>query len=470
MSDTSSPLPPPDSEPAPPRPAGVIGLPRRGWQTVRRFFWAVVPKSSTFRGRGLQTLVSSRFMSESSQQMLTYAALIALGAESSLKAALVMIATVLPQAMFGLLGGAVADWLPKRVALIIGYLAQATMCFSLPFVLGDSLFGVLGLIFLVYAVSQISAPAEAAVVPLIVDPPQYASANSWLSLSVVAGAVFGTVLVAPILVKLFDVRPVFFVAGALFTGAALRLLTLRMGPKPSANPLSTERDPTFGDVFHWLRTNRVPFLMLSLGVLAGAANFAMVMLAPRYTAEVLNNDPTNAVYIFWTSGLGLFIGLLVGPYLIRYLDAWKTAVFGFVLITASLFLLGVIDPIVDLLSALRVLSVYRLGFLPIGDRLAAASLLALPLGFGITVATLAAQTYLNATVPEKLQGRVFSIYLVLRNGSAVLPLLMMGLIAEVTGVQPVTALAPFLLLALALYAARMHARWQRSSEPTLYPA
>jgi MFS-type transporter involved in bile tolerance (Atg22 family) len=102
--------------------------------------------------------------------------------------------------------------------------------------------------------------------------------------------------------------------------------------------------------------------------------------------------------------------------------------------------------------------------------LAGASLLALPLGFGITIATLAAQTFLNATVPEQMQGRVFSIYLVLRNGSAVLPLLAMGLVAEVTGVQVVTALAPFLLLGLAIYAARLHSRWSQRPEAPPAPA
>lgn len=426
------------------------------------------------RGRRLQLLVSSRFLSESSQQMLTYAALIALGSGSAFKAALVMIASLLPQTLFGLVGGAIADVLPKRLALIIGYAAQAGICFALPFVLGDSLFGVLGLVFLIFAVAQISAPAEASIVPLVVEEKQLVSANSWISFSVVAGSVVGTVIGAPILVKLFDVRPVFFVSGVLFALAMVRLFALSIGRthKATADPLSTERTPgrDFGYVFHWLRGNRMPFLMLSLGVLAGAANFAMVMLAPRYTAEVLDSDPANAVYIFWTSGLGLFLGLFLGPLIIRPFGAWTAAVMGFALITVSLFMLGIIDVTVDLLKFVGIVGAYKLGFLPVSDRLAAASFMALPLGFGITVATLAAQTYLNATVPEALQGRVFAVYLVLRNGSAILPLLLMGIVAEVTGVQPVTALAPFLLLALAIWAARMHKRWASTLEAPAYSA
>jgi MFS family permease len=448
----------------------MLGVPTRGWRSTRRLFWAVLPNSSPLRSRRLQLLVSSRFLSESSQQMLTYAALIALGSQSSFKAALVMIATLLPQTIFGLAGGAVADWLPKRVALMLGYAAQAAICFALPFVLGDSLFGVLGLVFLVFAVAQISAPAEASIVPLVVEERQLVSANSWISFAVVAGSVVGTVIFAPILVKVFDVRPVFVLSGIFFCLAMVRLFALSIN-RPKPDPLNVDRQQPsdFSVVFDWLRQHRMPFLMLSLGVLAGAANFAMVMLAPRYTAEVLDADPTNAVYIFWTSGLGLFAGLFVGPYIIRALGAWNTAVFGFFLITVSLFMLGIIDVTVDLLNWLGLIDIYKLGFLPISDRLAAASIMAFPLGFGITIATLAAQTYLNATVPESLQGRVFSIYLVLRNGSAILPLLMMGVIAEVTGVQPVTALAPFLLLGLAIYAARLHTRWSRSLQPTPTP-
>lgn len=403
--------------------------------------------------------------------MLTYAALIALGSQSSFKAALVMIASLLPQTMFGLAGGVVADWLPKRIALMIGYAAQAAICFALPFVLGDSLFGVLGLLFLVFAFAQISAPAEASIVPLVVEERQLVSANSWISFAVVAGSVVGTVIFAPILVKVFDVKPVFILSGIFFCLAMARLFALSIG-RPKVDPLRVEnvQRPDLRSVFRWLGENRMPFLMLSLGVLAGAANFAMVMLAPRYTAEVLHADPANAVYIFWTSGLGLFAGLLIGPYIIRGLGAWTAALLGFFLITVSLFLLGVIDFTVDILNAIGLIDIYKLGFLPISDRLAAASIMAAPLGFGITVATLSAQTYLNATVPEALQGRIFAIYLVLRNGSAIIPLLLMGLVAEVTGVQPVTALAPFLLLGLAIYAARLHTRWSRSLQAPAYPA
>ncbi|MPZ22649.1 MAG: MFS transporter, partial [Dehalococcoidia bacterium] len=469
MNDRSA-RPPDDpqvEEPAPPPPVGVLGVPRRGWSTLKRGFWAVIPQRSILRERPLQLLVGSRFLTESSQQMLTYAALIALGAESSLIAALIMIATVAPQAMFGLFGGVIADSIPKRLALMLGYGAQAAMCLSVPFLLGDSLLGVLGLIFLVYAVSQISAPAENAIVPLVVDQRSYTAANSWINFSITAGSVFGTVAVAPILVKLFDVRPVFVVAAVFFAIGALRLLALRTPRKQVADPLKLDRQADFRYVFGWLGANRQAYLMLSLGVLAGAANFAMVMLAPRYTAEVLDNDPTNAVYIFWTSGLGLILGLVVGSPIIGVLGSWNSAVFGFGLITASLFLLGVIDVTVTLLDPTGLLTAYKLGFLPITDRMAAAALMALPLGFGITVAGLAAQSYLNQAVPESLQGRVFSVYLVLRNGSAIIPLLAMGLIAEITGVQVVTALAPFLLLGLAIYAARLHARWSRSLDPNL---
>ena len=135
-----------------------------------------------------------------------------------------------------------------------------------------------------------------------------------------------------------------------FCFAAFRLLPLATRA-PTGPELSTERQPDFGAVIRWLGEHRQAFLMLALGVLAGTANFAMVMLAPRYTAEVLENDPSNAVYIFWTSGFGLALGLLVGPYLIRLMGEWSTAVMGFALITASLFFLGVIDLSVDFLGS-----------------------------------------------------------------------------------------------------------------------
>ena len=71
----------------------------------------------------VRQLMVSRFLSEAGQQALTYGVLISVvrGGGNALDAALVGIAGLLPPALLGMHGGAVADALPKRLALAFAY-------------------------------------------------------------------------------------------------------------------------------------------------------------------------------------------------------------------------------------------------------------------------------------------------------------------------------------------------------------
>ena len=91
----------------------------RGQQRVFRLLWFFLPETSIAKEPRFQQVVASRFLSDAGQQALAYGALIAVvrSGGSAFEAALVGVAAVLPPALFGLYGGAVADALPSRVAL-----------------------------------------------------------------------------------------------------------------------------------------------------------------------------------------------------------------------------------------------------------------------------------------------------------------------------------------------------------------
>jgi hypothetical protein len=60
------------------------------------------------------------------------------------------------------------------------------------------------------------------------------------------------------------------------------------------------------------------------------------------------------------------------------------------------------------------------------------------------------QTYINRRVPLQLQGRTFAMQSVLKNGTAIAPLLVLGAAAAEFGTEPVLLASPLLLLALAV--------------------
>jgi hypothetical protein len=96
---------------------------------------------------------------DAGQQSLAFGALVAVtrGGASAFEVALVGSAALLPPALLGLYGGAVADALPKRVALAGVYFLQALLCFAVPIFGGTDLAYMLILLLAVNALGQVSA-------------------------------------------------------------------------------------------------------------------------------------------------------------------------------------------------------------------------------------------------------------------------------------------------------------------------
>ncbi|MSQ42052.1 MAG: hypothetical protein EXR65_03330 [Dehalococcoidia bacterium] len=108
----------------------------------------------------------------------------------------------------------------------------------------------------------------------------------------------------------------------------------------------------------------------------------------------------------------------------------------------------------------------QLGWFPVvnlplvGERVELAAELSIFLGFGVTLAATATQTYISRTVPLGIHGRTFALLGMARDGLTIPPLLALGAIATTVGVRPVLALAPWLLLALAAGVDWLSTRWR----------
>jgi hypothetical protein len=126
----------------------------------------------------------------------------------------------------------------------------------------------------------------------------------------------------------------------------------------------------------------------------------------------------------------------------------------------ALCLLGFVryglDAAIDPINPFRVVTV--VGLHP-GAALRTASALAVPIGFGVAMATMSVQTYVNRRVPLARQGRTFALQSTLKNGSAILPLMALGAAASIFGVNSVLIVSPLLLIALALGLVRLSERF-----------
>jgi MFS family permease len=460
----------------------------RGQHHVFRVLWFFLPDTSIAKNARFQQIMASRFFSDAGLHAVTYAALIAVVRShgSAVDAALVGVAAVVPPAVFGLYGGTVADALPKRVALAAAYGLQAVLCFAIPALVGTSLPAVLVLIFAVHTLGQVSSPTESSVVAFVASEEQLASAASLVSLSSNAGLGFGTAVLAPVLVRVFDEKVAFYTAGVMLLIAASRVLDLTTAHERTTLGWRRTRANARATV-RWIAHERAVATMIVVAVVAGTTNLVIQMLGPRYVQAVLHVDPANSVYVFAPTAVGLVAALIVAPALIRWRGERTVALSGFLISTAVLFLLGLVGrslaDIVDPVNPLRALVLFDIH---LSDDLRAAGALAILLGFGLSLTTTAVQTYINRRVPLAYQGRAFALQSTLKNGATIVPLLTLGLASEAFGVDTVLAVSPVLLFVVAVALVRLSfvfggpsphqpldvltTFWQESDHPVSTPA
>ena len=436
----------------------------RGQARVFRVLWFWLPSGSVARNPQFQALLASRFLADMAQQALLFGALIttARAGGGALQAGVLGTAFLLPGALLGMYGGAVADAIPKRVALGGAYLGMGALTLAIPLALGTDFGSLLLVLFLVRVLFQVSQPSEASTVPLVATTEELAGATSMLGLVSSAGELIGKALMAPLIVRAFGVNPVTIIAGLLFLLSATRVFDLRPprhpGPVHDAGdgdgaPLATASTRS---VVHWLLTERAVLWMLVLAALASTINVVLGILGPQYVSEVLDVDPANALYVFAPAPIGLIAALALTPLLIKLFGERLVAALGFMLVAVVMTMLGLISPLTEAFGWLLVLDIPG-----VGQKVEAAGLLSVFLGFGVTLAAVATQTYISRTVPLRIQGRSFALLGVLKDGLAIFPLLVLGGLASAVGVATVITVAPVFLLALAIGLDRLVGRWRR---------
>ena len=414
----------------------------------------VLPDASVLGGRRFQHLLFSKTLSDTARDATKYSALVAvaISSGSAFQSSLVTVATLIPAAMFGLYAGEVADSLPKRIAIALAYGLSGAACFAIPTLFGTDVGSMLALVFFVTAFSQLASPAENSAVPLVASDRQLASANAMMGLASSIGTALGTAMLAPLLLKLTDARVVFSVAGVLLLVAMTRVLHVHSKkdvgtPSDGFLPKRAKSDR----VFRWLVRHPGVGVMVIVSVLAGVLNIIMAAFAPIYVRDVLEKDPTNAVYVMGPAGIAMTLAITLAPWSIGLVGERMTAALGFGLVVVALIALGMVEGnaavAVDPVNPLRLVGIVGLG---LNENLRTAALLSVPLGLGVGLTDNAVKTYISRRVPLSLQGRTFALRNTLESGVAIVPLLALSALATVVGVSAVLIAAPVALYVFVL--------------------
>jgi MFS family permease len=415
----------------------------------RHLFSYYLPALAVVRRRSVQLLVLSRMLSKLGMSTLSYGGKIYLARAGASQFDVSLLGATQSTAalLFGARGGAVADSLSTRIALVLAYLAQAAFCILLPTLFGANLAALIVLVFLVSILSQVTSPALKAATALVATAAELATVSSFLALSSSIGTAIGSTVLAPLLVKVSGIELAMYVAGGVFALAALRALKLPGddAAKPPREALRRvdwkHRSLDVRATARWIVGRRAIASMILAGGMTAALNDSLNSLMPVYVRTELKADPADTVYIFAPGALGFVVATVAAPRLIRtHGERWLAIVaLGVFVISTALFgLIDLVRPVLAEISPMRMLAPFGVHF---SRAVLAAGVIAIPFNFGATASAAALQTYINRRVPLASQGATFGIQTQVVSALTIVTMLSLGALATVIGTRAVFLVA-----------------------------
>ncbi len=315
------------------------------------------------------------------------------------------------------------------------------------------------MIFVSSAISQVVTPGLKSIVAIVSTPAELATTSALVNILGSIGSSIGSTLIAPVLIKRSGIEAILIAAGILYLLSAIRIYRLpaaeafgkieitrnwrELDWKPRALSLRYNAN--------WIMANRPIASMLLVAALSAALLHGQDALIPLYVRDVLDQDPTNSVYIFILSGVGFFVGAAISPRVIHAYGERRVAVCSLLLMAVSIALLGVIELVATPLSYLSPFRLMNIFFdTQISNAVLAAGVISFPANLGSTMCLQAVQVYVNRTVPENQQGGIFGLQQVQENALNLIVILLLGGIATLTGPQYVFLFAPVVVALIGL--------------------
>jgi MFS family permease len=402
---------------------------------------------SIWRNRDFLLLWVAQAISQTAQNAIWYGivVLVQQRSHSSTLLSLAVLTLIIPSVIFGVLAGVYVDRWDKRLVLIAtnvirGLIALTYGLFSLmPALPIASLFAIN---FLFSTVGQFFAPAETAMIPTVVPRSRLLQANSLFHLTFTASQLIGLVVLGPLLAKVVGVDGLFVTMAI-----AIVLCGALVWPLPSSRGAHAPGSPSSGEqavrgvwrdvkvIWQFVMRERVVALAMIQWTIGAILGLVVATLVPGFAEELLHVKPEDAVFVMAPAGIGMVVGTALLNRWGERLDRHFLTNVGLFTVAVCLGLTGGLAMVTQVATngnppmiELRVLGQVSVLVLPV-------MALALIAGFGFVAIMVPAQTFLQERAPVELRGRVFAVQLMLSNFASIVPLLLLGGLADLIGVD-----------------------------------
>jgi MFS family permease len=382
---------------------------------------------------------------------------------------------LVPAVMFSAVAGVYVDRLDRRLILIVTNVLRA-IAFGAMFLVGDNLLAIYALNVFVSTVTVFFAPAELAMIPLVVGRNQLLAANGIFTLTLNGAFALGFALLGPLVVTLAGAEALILLVGALYLVAAGFCLTMPASPTPTdragrLSPLQAVADAEkavestiaqLREGLSYIRVHRnITWSLMYLGITASLIG-VLGVLGPDFATEALGLGTKDFVVVVLPLGFGIVVGIMGLNSYGTYLPRRRVIETGLIALGVLLAILSVAGPVTRLLQQADESA-------QLVDLSALVSLLTVVIGIaflaGVAYAVVAipAQTQLQEDLPEDVRGRVFGVLNMLVSIASFLPIIVVGPISDVVG-TPAVILSVAILVGLSGVASVLTRGPMRASE------
>ena len=352
---------------------------------------------------------------------------------------------LVPAVLLSAVAGVYVDRLDRRLILVVTNLLRAAM-FGLLFFIGDNLALILLLNAAVSTVTTFFAPAEAAMIPMLVRRGQLLAANGIFTVTLNAAFALGFALLGPLVVNLTSPQVLLLVVAGCYLLAMTLTLTLPSAPPTIADgphglavhEASVAVESTFGQLregMAFIRANRsITRSLVYLGITASLIG-VLGVVGPAFATEALGLSAKDFVVIVLPLGIGVVTGVLLLNSYGRVVSRRRTIETGLIVMGIFLAILSAAGPVTRFLQ--HVTSVSPIDVSSLVSLLSVVIVLAFLAGIAYACVAIPAQTQLQEDLPEEVRGRVFGVLNMLISTASFLPIIVVGPIADLLGTTAV---------------------------------
>jgi len=372
-----------------------------------------------FKIRDFRTLWIGQFISQIGDYLALIAALVVIQklSGSALWLGFTAMALTLPQLLFGLVGGVMADRFDRKKVMVISDLARAAAILILIWAKSPRelyLFPLVGCFMSVAGV--FFGPARNAIIPSIVSREMLLTANGLLQasqmLAVIAGSSLATLVIATL-----GPASAFILDSLTFLISAGLIFTLKIPPLNNSGPKEGIFWPQLKEGLSYIKERKPILVILVVASVATLSLGSIAVLGVAYVENYLGVNAESFGFLNSIQGIGMIAGGLSLGFFSRFASPHYLA-------SIAMMVLG-----------LAIL------FFAFSSRFEAALLLAAIIGVCVVVARATLAAILQATVPDEKRGRVESTVNTSISFSTALAMGLSGILGAALGVRAVFTLA-----------------------------